>query len=183
MTDRKYLLQLARVRQRRARHRLPIFLAVREMHRSTCSCQVIRSSIKTPRYFALVVCGSTSFRQRTPTSGCCPLLLVKTNTLLFFAFNTRPRASSQLEREVTAKLSASDTSCAVRLAHVRAMSSANCSDDAGADSEGISLVYMENSMGPSTEPCGTPQVHPRATAAFGSRHLRFRWISSHLGVQ
>ena len=97
--------------------------------------------------------------------------------------NTRPRASSQLEREVTAKLSASDTSCAVRLAHVRAMSSANCSDDAGADSEGISLVYMENSMGPSTEPCGTPQVHPRATAAFGSRHLRFRWISSHLGVQ
>ena len=87
MTDRKYLFRLARMRQRRARHRLPIFLAVREMHRSTCGCQVIRSSIKAPRYFALVVCGSTSFRQRTPTSGCCPLLLVKTNTVLFFAFN------------------------------------------------------------------------------------------------
>ena len=39
------------------------------------------------------------------------------------------------------------------------MSSANCSDGAGADSEGTSLVYMENSVGPSTEPCGTPQVH------------------------
>ena len=166
MTERKYLLRLARVRQRRARHRLPIFLAVREMHRSTWGCQAIRSLIKTPRYFALMVCGRTSFRQRTTTSGCCPLLLVKT-----------------IEREVTAKLSASDTSCAVRLAHVKAMSSANCSDDAGADSEGISLVYMENSMGPSTEPCGTPQVHPHATAAFGSRHSRFRWISSHLGVQ
>ena len=88
MTDRKYmyLLRLARVRQRRARHRLPIFLAVREMHRSTCGCQAIRSSIKTPRYFALVVYGRASFRQPTTTSGCCPRLLVKTNTLLFFAF-------------------------------------------------------------------------------------------------